>query len=288
MRIPNRVDVTRQFSEQEAFTHAAEIYDDWITKNTPPQSAAIVAEVERLVFRPAMELQIAGLSLLADPDLSEPRHHIVAFACHAVDLQLWGWFAAVNCHPRIAFSLSRSALEACIFGIAASQDYHAFRVIWESRNGTGGNVLKRINNLSPDTRWLLENAWKLQAAMGHASSGPVLSALTRFLDGDQTRYGLTFAGQFAGPLDASQLEGCVHAFSTTAIAAARFFSLGIAPMLSGTGEWTRRLSVLETQLDAPVPVPDHLAPHVDRYLRWTPETGPAAMRDKREVGPAGR
>jgi hypothetical protein len=267
MRIPNRAEVTRQFSESEAFTHAAEIYDDWITKNTPPESAGIVDEVERLVFRPSMELQIAGLSLLAEPDLSEPRHHIVAFACHAVDLQLWGWFAAVNCHPRVAFSLTRSALEACIFGIAATMDYDGFRVIWESRNGTGGNVLKQIKSLSPDTRWLLENAWKLLAAMGHASSGPVLSALTRFRDGQQTRRGLTFAGQFAGPLDARQLEGCAHAFSTTAMAAARFFALSIAPMLSATDEWKRRLSVFENQLNATVPVPDHLAPHVDRYRR---------------------
>lgn len=267
MRIPNRFEVTRQFSEVEAFNHAAEIYDDWITRNTPPQSGVIVSESERLVFRPSMELQIAGLSLLANPDLSEPRHHIVALACHALDLQLWGWFAAVNCHPRIAFSLSRSALEACIFGIAATQDYDGFKVVWESRNGTGGNVLKKIQNVSPDTRWLLENAWKLLAAMGHASSGPVLSALTRFQDGQQTRYGLTFAGQFAGPLDASQLEGCANAFSTTAIAAVRFFALGIAPMLSLADEWTRRLSLLENQLDSPVLVPDHLAPHVDRYRR---------------------
>jgi len=56
-----------------------------------------------------MELQIAGLSLLANPDLSEPHHHSVALACHALDLQLWGWFAAVNCHPRIAFSFSFSS-----------------------------------------------------------------------------------------------------------------------------------------------------------------------------------
>lgn len=277
MRIPNRLDVTRQFSEVEAFTHAAEIYDDWITKNTPPESAAIVNESERLVFRPSMELQIAGLSLIADQDLSEPRHHIVALACHAVDLQLWGWFAAVNCHPRIAFSLSRSALEACIFGIAATQDYDGFKVVWESRNGTGGNVLRRIKNVSADTRWLLENAWKLLAGMGHASSGPVLSGLTRFRDGEQTKYGLTFAGQFAGPLDARQLEGCANAFSTTAIAAVRFFAIGIKPMLSVTHEWTRRLALLENQLDAVVPVPDYLAKRVDEYRR---EMGTRPKRGK--------
>jgi len=267
MRIPNRAEVTTQFSELEAFAHAAEIYSDWITKNTPPQSAEIVDESERLVFRPSMELQIAGLSLLGDTDLSEPQHHVVAFACYAVDLQLWGWFAAVNCHPRIAFSLSRSALEACIFGIAATLDYDTFRGIWESHKGTGSYVLKRTKNISADTRWLLENAWKLLAAMGHASSGPVLSALTRFCDGEQTRHGITFAGQFAGPLDARQLEGCAHAFSATATAAARFFAIGIAPMLSASEEWTRRLSAIEDQLDAPVATPDYLAPHVERYRK---------------------
>ena len=267
MRIPNRVDVTRQFSEGEAFTHAAEIYNNWITNNTPPESAAVVDEFERLVFRPSMELQIAGLSLIAEQDLSEPRHHIVALACHAVDLQLWGWFAAVNCHPRIAFTLSRSALEACIFGIAATQDYDGFRVVWQSRNGTGGNALKKIKNVSADTRWFLENAWKVLAGMGHASSGPVLSSLTTFRDGEQTKHGVTFAGQFAGPLDIRQLEGCANAFSITAIAAIRFFAIGIKPMLSVTDEWSRRLGLLENQLDAEVPVPDHLDKRVDEYRR---------------------
>jgi len=131
MRVPNRAEVTRTFSETEAFAHAATLYSDWVTSNTPPPSVEIVGDLEKQVLQPAIELQLAGLSLIEQQDLTEPNSLVVAFASYAIDLQLWGWFAAVNFHPRVAFSLIRSALEAVIFGIAAAQDYRGFRVLAE-------------------------------------------------------------------------------------------------------------------------------------------------------------
>lgn len=263
MHIPNRADVVRTFSESEAFAHAATLYDDWVTKNTPPPSTALVGELEQRILRPAMELQLAGLSLIKAPDLAEPNHLVVAFASYAVDLQLWGWFAAINFHPRVSFSLIRSALEAVIFGIAAAQDYQSFRAVWNTHQGTGGSVLKQLKHVPEDTRWLLNAAWKIMVELGHASSGPVLSALTAFRDGAEVRHGITFAGQFAGPLDARQLEGCVNAFCITATAATRFFDLSIIPLLSASDEWLRRYQQLQQQLDTIVPVPGNLSEYVE-------------------------
>jgi hypothetical protein len=228
-----------------------------------------------------LKLQLAGLSLIAPQDLSEPNHMVVAFATYAVDLQLWGWFAAINAHPRIAFSLVRSALEAVIFGVAAAQDYGEFKRVWSTRQGTGGAVLRNLKNVPDDTRWLLNSAWRLMAELGHASSGPVLSAMTVFRDGAETRRGLTFAGQFAGPLDARQLEGCAHAFCITAASATQFFALSLRPLLSGSNEWTRRYEQLQRELDKVVPLPRHLEECAEDHRKRfgaRPTNGPGDKR----------
>ena len=114
------------------------------------------------------------------------------------------------------------------------------------------------------------------AELGHASSGPVLSAITTFQDGGETRRGLTFAGQFAGHLDAGQLEACASAFCVTATSATRFFALCIRPLLSSSDEWTRRFEMLEDQLNKVVAVPRHLQGHIHDYRN---QLGPRPRRD---------
>ena len=215
MRIPNRSEVTRSFSEIEAFAHASELYNDWITRNTPPPSAEIVSDLENMAFRPAVELQLAGLSMLGDRDIKALGDLVLSFACFSVDHVLWGWFAAVNFHPRIAFSLFRSALEASIFAIAATEDYSQFKSMWDTRRGTGGAILKQLKKSTVIPKrlvWFLDSAWQVMKKLGHASNGPLLSAMTTCSEGEEVKTGLTFAGQFGGSPDARQLQNCVNAF----------------------------------------------------------------------------
>lgn len=232
MRIPNRSEVTREFSEKEAFEHAAILYDDWITKNTPSVSSGIVAELEQLVYRPAVELQLAGLSILGGKELNSPANLALSFSCFAVDHLLWGWFAAVNLHPRIAFSLTRSALEASIFEIAVTKNCRNFMEKWNSHRGTGGSVLRELSNIPDDLKWLLMSAWKLLVSQGHASSGPVLSASTLFMEGSKKKVGVSFAGQFGGALDVRQLNQCINGFCLTSHAAVHAMNIGLKPILA--------------------------------------------------------
>ncbi|MBM4146790.1 MAG: hypothetical protein FJ240_11060 [Nitrospira sp.] len=256
------------FSEQEAFAHAGELYRDWITRNTPPPSAEIVSELETKVFRPDVELQLAGLSILGAQEFAEPTHLVLSLACFTIDHLLWGWFAAVNFHPRIAFSLSRSALEASIFGIAAATDYSTFKSIWNSRHGTGGTVLKEMKNLPKDLRWFLNSSWKMMAELGHASSGPVLSSLTMFSDGEQVKRGITFAGQFGGSLDGRQLDNCVNAFCIAATAGTEAMNIGLRPSFTQSTEWCRRFEEFQRQLDTEGPLPAYLAEYVDEFRKY--------------------
>jgi hypothetical protein len=267
MRIPNRHEVARAFSEKEAFAHAGKLYSDWITTNTPPPSAGIVAEREAAVFRPALELQLAGLSMLSGTDMKAPMNLIVSFSCFSVDHLLWGWFAAVNFHPRIAFSLSRSAVEAAIFSVAAATDYAQFKTIWNTRQGTGGAVLKVLKNVPGDLRWLLNTAWQVMAKLGHASDGPVLSSMTSFSDAGEVRTGISFAGQFGGALDARQLDGCVDSFCIAATANVEVMNLCLRPEFTTSDEWSRRFDTLRQHLDKREPIPPERAEHYERYRK---------------------
>jgi hypothetical protein len=274
MRIPNRSEVTRPFSETEAFAHASELYHNWITSNTPPPSAEIVSDLETRVFRPAVELQLAGLSMLGDRDMKAPTNLVLSFACFSVDHLLWGWFAAVNFHPRIALSLSRAGLEASIFAIAATQDYGRFKSIWNTREGTGGSVLKKVT-IAKDLRWLLNSAWKTLVELGHASHGPVLSSLTRFIDEKEVKTGISFAGQFGGSLDARQLQACVNAFCLASTAGVEAMNICLKPLFPSCEEWSRRFAQFQEELNKREPIPDYLAVRVDDFRKYFgPRPGP--------------
>lgn len=267
MRVPNRSEVTRSFSEKEAFAHASELYRDWVTLNTPPPSAEIVSDLETKVFRPAVELQLAGLSMLGDKDLKSPTNLVLSFACFCVDHLLWGWFAAVNFHPRIACSLSRSALEASIFAVAATVDYSKFKPIWDSTRGTGSEVLRKVTTIPTDVHWFLSCTWKVLAGLGHASHRPVLSAITTFHEGKDLKKGITFAGQFGGSLDARQLENCVNAFCLVATAGVEAMNMGLRHLFPSSEEWSRRFHQLKEQLNKQEPIPGYLAVHVDEFRK---------------------
>ncbi len=267
MKIPNRTEVTRSFSETEAFAHASELYHDWITLNTPLPSAEIVSDLETKVFRPSVELQLAGLSMLGDRDMKAPTNLVLSFACFSVDHLLWGWFAAVNCHPRIAFSLSRSALEASIFAIGATAEYSEFKRIWDRGDGTGSAVLREQKTFPEKLRSFLWSVWRVMAGLGHASHGPVLSAMTTFCEGEELKTGITFAGQFGGSLDALQLHNCVNAFCLAATAGVEAMNIGLKPLLPSCEEWSRRYIQFQEQMNKREPVPDYLAGRVDEFRK---------------------
>jgi hypothetical protein len=131
-------------SESEAFEQAAALYAALVTARTPPGSAEIILEREQAVFRPATELQLAGLNLLSGRDFEKPQAVPLSLACFTVDHLLWGWSAAVHAQPRVAATLSRAAIEAAIFTVAATENFHGFEGVWSTPKGTGGAVLRSI------------------------------------------------------------------------------------------------------------------------------------------------
>lgn len=260
--LPNREAVATIWSETEAFDRATRLYEFLITARTPPGSAPIVAEAESAFFRPACELQLAGLCLLGGRDLPKPQAVILSLVCFAVDHLLWGWTAAVNAQPRVALTLSRAAVEASIFSLAAAEDYEAFEQHW-THKATGYSALKSIKNLPPRIRTHFETLWKLVVPFGHASVASVMRPCGTFLDGNQKRVGISFAGQYAGPMDESILAGLADIYAFGAIGGAQAMRITLLPMFTDTARWEALYERLVATCETPVSVPRHLRPYVE-------------------------
>ena len=167
----------------------------------------------------------------------------------------------------VAEGVALEAVEAAIFAVAAATDYEQFKAIWNTRQGTGGAVLKVLKNVPDDLRWFLNTAWQVMAKLGHASDGPVLSSMTSFSDAGEVRTGISFAGQFGGALDARQLDGCVDSFCIAATANVEVMNLCLRPEFTTFDEWSRRFDTLRQHLDKREPIPPERAEHYERYRK---------------------
>lgn len=264
--LPNREAVTTIWSEAEAFDRATRLYESLITARTPSASAPIVAEAEAAFFRPACELQLAGLCLLGGRDVPKPQAVVFALACFAVDHLLWGWMAAVNAQPRVALTLSRAAVEASIFSLAAAENYDAFERDW-LRKPRATQVLKSITNLPPNVRTHFEKLWKLVVPFAHASVASVMRPCGTFLDGNEKHVGISFAGQYAGPMDASILGALADVYAFGAIGGAQAMRITLLPTFTDKTRWETLYEQLTMSCETPRPVPRHLRPYVGERAR---------------------
>jgi hypothetical protein len=265
-QLPSREDVARPFSEAEAFKHARRLYHDLITDTIPPAASLIVADREMKIFRPACELQFAGLSMLSGRHFPKPQAVVVSLCCFTVDHLVSGWTSACSGQPRVASTLVRAAVEASIFAMAAHEDYPAFERVWTTPKGTGGAVLRSLKRVPKSTRVLVEEAWKMVVPLGHASVVPVMSARGTFLDGAKQAIGISFAGQFAGPLDAGLLRSLVNLYCLASIVAVDAMNISLQPMFTETEQWRGLYRKLTATLEERMPIPKHLEPYMDQIL----------------------
>jgi hypothetical protein len=275
MNLPNRDDVAQTWSESEAFERATELYHHLVTARTPDDAARVVVEPEASFFRPATELQLAGLTMLGGRTVGKPQGVVLSLACFTIDHLLWGWTALVNAQPRVASTLSRSAVEATIFTIAAAEDYERFEKVWTTPKGTGGALLRTLRTTPSDVRVFLENLWKLVLPFGHASVNPVMAPRGRFLDGGTEGTGISFAGQYAGPMDAGVLASLADVYAFASVVAVEAMNLTLPPFFECRGRWRRGYDDLRNACYTPKPVPRHLEPYVELFESRKSEGGSA-------------
>jgi hypothetical protein len=260
--LPPRNEVAKHLTDVEAFGRARELYKSMVSQTGPAQSQEILAELETLIFRPACELQIGGLNVLSGITFDKTVGMLVSFACFAIDHLLWGWNASKVGETRIAFTLSRAAVEASIFELAAWTDFHEFEKMWRSPRGTGGALLKIIQHQHPATHAFLCQVWEGVVQFGHASVIPTLSAYGTFQDDSGPARGITIAGQYAGPLPESTLRHLGTLYALASVAAVEAMNLCLLPKMAQSDMWKEGYAKLQGNLETLVPLPKHLEKYV--------------------------
>jgi len=229
----------RTFSEAEALAHAREFFDS-LTGDFPRfhESRRVVGDAETSIFRPAVELQVAGLCLLA----GKPRNELnlpVSFAFFVVDHLAVGWSAMMASQFRVAYSLCRSAVEASIFEVASLFDRTKFRDLWTQPAGTGGKVLQAISGTIPNELYaVLRRGWNATKSLGHASFMPVMSSGQVVQDHTGKKVGvMTFGGPYIEPLNEEALTNLTIVYGIAALVGLQAMSSSLIPHAQPCPEW---------------------------------------------------
>lgn len=245
-------------NHSEAFQRARELCNQALSPLPDGLPADAVAALDDDVLRPALELQIAGLNLLDGQPTDGVLKRPVAFACFAVDHLLWGWNLSVMGQLRVAFTLSRAAIEAAIFEAAAAVDPSGFERNWNTPKGTGGFFLGRLGKLPPRVQALLQVAWRHTAGFAHPSIWPVLSPVERVDSMDGISHVMTFAGQHVGSLPTDRLRHLARVYAIAAICGVEAMNIAIVPNLPMTVAWLERYGALQRRLHSPQELPEYL------------------------------
>lgn len=219
--------------------------------------------LERPWFRPALELQVAGLCLLAGP--LGNRTLAASFACFVVDHLVMGWNSILVSHPRVACTLSRHVVEASIFEVASVAAPSRFRKLWDTNQATGGKVVRLIKSAVPSgIHTALDSAWRFVVSFGHVSSTPVeLARLAGPMVDSTSIRAVTFSGPHMGRLPTPVILHLGGTFSMIAEASLEAFAYAFAEPLATHPEWGERCRQQQTRVAERMATPNNaLSGHI--------------------------
>ena len=206
------------FNEDEAFAYATNYYE--VLKQGNPywtKSVRVIGDTAEYYFRTALELQVTGLCLVA----GKPRNEIllpVSFAFFVVDHLSMGWSGLMASQFRVAYSMSRGAVEAAIFELASVKKPETFPNLWLSKKGTGASVLRSLENCIPKKSYdIFDRGWNLTVPFGHASFSPVLSSAQIVTNDNQKKIGIMTFGGPHGTLNESAIIELGIVFGTASL-----------------------------------------------------------------------
>ncbi len=105
---------------------------------------------------------------------------------------------------------------------------------------------------------LLEKLWKLVVPFGHASINPVLMSRGTFLEDGAERFGISFAGQYAGPMNAAVLASMADVYAFASVAAVQAMNLTLKRSFAEAERWDAEYFALRAACYTPKPIPLHL------------------------------
>lgn len=181
-------------------------------------------------FRPALELEVAGICCMAGP-LGE-RSVAGSLPIFIVDHLIMGWNSILVSHPRVAYTLSRHVVEASIFAVATRVSFTEFRQKWDK-------ILKLIRPLIPSPLASeLDTAWRYAVSFGHVSAIPSTLAIVDgpLVEGSPIQ-GYTFGGPHMGALPSDVLMHLGGTFTMVAETSLSAFSFTFSEVLRRHEGW---------------------------------------------------
>lgn len=248
--------------QKEAFDRADFLYNEWIDKTIPNISETIIKQWDDFAaydtFKKAVLLQLAALNLLSGKNFQKPQTYPMALACFVIDHILTGFNASTKGDLRIAFTLSRPAIEAAIFEIASALIPEIFQKQWNTKNGTGGYMLKKLKNhpnLSSKIYSSLYHAWKSSAPFAHPSLFPLMSSQEKLKN---DTIGMSFAGQHLGSLNAQHLLLLFNLYTDASLIGVDAINIALVPSIEDNDLWIKKYKEFISIVEKPMPVPKHL------------------------------
>lgn len=87
--------------------------------------------------------------------------------------------------------------------------------------------------------------------------------------------GISFAGQYAGPMHESVLAGLADVYAFGAIGAAQAMSISLLPEFTCKARWQLLYEQLMATCETPKPVPRHLQPYLGELANIRARSGSA-------------
>lgn len=228
-----------EINRDEPFAYAAAYVGNALFRGTEVvvSNSKVVSEVYESAFRPALELQVAGLRLMQG--LRSIGDGLAgAFAFSVIDHLVMGWNCMLVSYARVACTAVRMATESAIFGVAARRLGDAFRVQWEGGHVTGGKVLRSLDGkIPPLLKLQLQGAWDYTVRFGHPSRPPTVAAMRMIQHDDRELGVVTFGGPWTGPLEPSLTLQIGSMYGVVAQVTTGAFANAFEDELQGHVEW---------------------------------------------------
>lgn len=192
-------------------------------------------------FRPSLEIQVAGLCLMAGRLGRE--NFAVALACSAIDHLIVGWNMILVSFPRVAYTLCRNVVESAIFQVADTHCHAKFQKIWRGDRATGGKVLRMLSEQQLPAALLddLQRCWGFVVSYGHVSPIPITMSAGA---GPQVPGTSIMAQVLGGPQNGKLPEGLLFhlggALAMIAEASLSAFAFTFSERLSENPDWGTR------------------------------------------------
>ena len=128
--------------------------------------------------------------------------------------------------------------------------------------------LENAQDINPRVLALLKVAWGYTVAFGHASHIPVYASAGTANAGENAAKTLSFAGQYAGPIDAEILDKLSNIYGLASIVAVEAMNIALLSHMTDKDKWQQKyiefVNILHSTMSQPEDLRTKLAEELNQ------------------------